>query len=521
MNEALLECLDLTVDFGRQRALDRFSFTLQHGEIVGLVGANGAGKSTLGRVLVGEIPFGSYSGELKLKGTERRFEGARVANKAGIVLIHQEGAAIDQLTIGENVMLTLEPTRWGLVDWPALHQRAHSALSLLGVSTDTQRGLGEAGGVALTELVEVSRSIVRGGSVFVFDESTAALGVDEIGNLLQRMRELARSGASVIFISHRIQEILSVCDRVVVLRDGRKVLDASRTGLDHAAVVGAMLGTTPNRGPLSQPGLSERVEGVVGAVISSPLLRLGNWRMPKSTGSGVALGPIDIAVGRGEVLGVFGPLGAGKTELLQTIFGVAQHPPRGHLTWDGVERSPATDPYSAIEMGIAFVSADRQKEGVVPQLSVLDNMMLGYHRRELSHGGFALRQHRRFELCLQLIRDLGVRTEGPDQLISSLSGGNQQKVLLARAMLNEPKLLLLDEPTRGIDVGAKRDVYRWIRKMASEGAAIIVSSLEEAELIGLADRILVLRDGKQLAILDGTAATEHDLLMLTAAGARH
>jgi ABC-type sugar transport system ATPase subunit len=521
MNAALLECLDLTVNFGRQRALDGFSFTLQRGEIVGLVGANGAGKSTLGRVLVGEIPFGSYSGELKLEGAEKRFEGARVANRAGIVLIHQEGAAVDQLTIGENVMLTLEPTRWGLIDWPALHQRADSALNLLGVSADTRRGLGESGGVALTELVEVSRSIVRGGSVFVFDESTAALGVDEIGNLLQRMRELARSGASVIFISHRIQEILSVCDRVVALRDGRKVLDAPRLGLDHAAVVGAMLGTTPNRAPSFQPDLSERADVVGGGGVSPPLLRLEHWHLPRSEGSGVALGPIDVAVGRGEILGVFGPLGAGKTELLHSMFGLAQDPPRGRLTWDDVERLPPADPYSAIDMGVALVSADRQKEGVVPQLSVLDNMMLGYHRRELSYGRFALRQHRRSELCLQLIRDLGVRTEGPDQLISTLSGGNQQKVLLARAMLNEPKLLLLDEPTRGIDVGAKRDVYRWIRKMASEGTSTIVSSLEEVELIGLADRILVLRDGKQLAILDGAEATEHDLLMLTAAGARH
>ena len=285
MNEALLECLDLTVDFGRQRALDRFSFALQRGEIVGLVGANGAGKSTLGRVLVGEIPFGSYSGELKLKGAEVRFEGARIANRAGIVLIHQEGAAVDQLTVGENVMLTLEPTRWGLIDWPALHQRADSALNLLGVSADTRRGLGESGGVALTELVEVSRSIVRGGSVFVFDESTAALGVDEIGNLLQRMRELARSGASVIFISHRIQEILLVCDRVVALRDGRKVLDAPRVALDHAAVVGAMLGTAPNR---ASPSPGFRGRGVVGgdSLVASPLIDLENWRLSKLEGSG-------------------------------------------------------------------------------------------------------------------------------------------------------------------------------------------------------------------------------------------
>src|ERR1700722_3996997 len=177
----------------------------------------------------------------------------RLAHQAGIVLVHQEGAAVDQLSIGENVMLTLEPNQYGIIAWPALHERAASALGQLGVSADTQQRLGEHGGVAPTELIEIARSIVRGGSVFVFDESTAALGVEEIGNLLQRMRELARSGASVIFISHRIQEILSVCDRVVALRDGRKVLDAPRVALDHAAVVGEMLGTPPNRGPPSQP----------------------------------------------------------------------------------------------------------------------------------------------------------------------------------------------------------------------------------------------------------------------------
>ena len=171
----------------------------------------------------------------------------RLAHQAGIVLVHQEGAAVDQLSIGENVMLTLEPNQYGIIAWPALHERAASALGQLGVSADTQQRLGEHGGVALTELIEIARSIVRGGSVFVFDESTAALGVEEIGNLLQRMRELARSGASVIFISHRIQEILSICDRVVVIRDGRKVLDAPRAELDHATVVAAMLAGIANR----------------------------------------------------------------------------------------------------------------------------------------------------------------------------------------------------------------------------------------------------------------------------------
>ena len=219
-------------------------------------------------------------------------------------MVHQEGAAVDQLSIGENVMLTLEPNQYGIIAWPALHDRAASALGQLGVSADTQQRLGEHGGVALTELIEIARSIVRGGSVFVFDELTAALGVEEIGNLVQRMRELARSGASVIFISHRIQEILSICDRVVVIRDGRKVLDAPRAELDHATVVAAMLAGIANRqssGRLAEsPHLNDHTS-------TGALLQLKNWR-PRSERSRVDLGPINLEIGRRYIDGFYNPV---------------------------------------------------------------------------------------------------------------------------------------------------------------------------------------------------------------------
>jgi ABC-type sugar transport system ATPase subunit len=381
-------------------------------------------------------------------------------------LVHQEGAAVDQLSIGENVMLTLEPNQYGIIAWPALHERAASALGQLGVSADTQQRLGEHGGVALTELIEIARSIVRGGSVFVFDESTAALGVEEIGNLLQRMRELARSGASVIFISHRIQEILSICDRVVVIRDGRKVLDAPRAELDHATVVAAMLAGIANRqssGRLAEsPHLNDHTS-------PGALLQLKNWRRPRSERSRVDLGPINLEIGRGEIFGIFGPLGAGKTELLESLFGLSESLPHGGFQWDSVKRRPPSDPHSAIEMGLAFVSADRQKQGVIPQLSLLENMLLGNRRTDLSRGRFALQHQKAREICQHYIDALGIRAQGPDQLMSTLSGGNQQKVLLARAMLNRPRLLLLDEPTRGIDVGTKREVYSWISATGRAG----------------------------------------------------
>jgi ABC-type sugar transport system ATPase subunit len=514
----LLECRDLVVDFGRQRALDRMSFRLYPGEIVGLVGANGAGKSTFGRVLVGELPFGSYGGDLRLRGEPVRFVNTRSAHAAGIMLIHQEGAAIDQISIGENVMLTNEPTRHGLIDWPTLHSQASSALDRLGAATDTRRRLGDQGGVALVELVEIARAMLRGGSIFVFDESTAALGADETNILLKRMRELAATGVGIVFISHRIDEILSVCDRIVVLRDGRKVLDAPRQGQDHRSVVSAMLGTDPDR----HARVAERPD--TGFAIRSdtpPILDIEGWRVEKGDAGQVALGPLDFEVHQGEVLGVFGALGAGKTELLQSLFGLAAERCSGRLTWDGNARSGFQSPREAIHSGLVLVSADRQKEGVVPQLSVIENMMLGWHRADLKRGGLMVRNKAATRLCKDLIRQIGVRTEGPDQTMATLSGGNQQKVLLARALINAPRLLLLDEPTRGIDIGAKRDIYRWIRDVAGRGTAVMVSSLEPSELIGLADRIVVLRDGQQLATLSGYDATEHELLVLAAGGNRH
>lgn len=518
----LIECQELTVDFGQIRALDRVSLSIRPGEIVGLVGPNGAGKSTLGRVFVGEIPFGAYQGTLRLKGRPAGFRDSREAHQAGVVLVHQEAAAVDQLSVGENVMLTLEPNRHGRIDWPALHQQAERALSQVGVVTNTRARLAELGGVALVELIEIARSIVRGSSVFVFDESTSALGTDEIKTLLLRMRELAVRGAGIVFISHRIDEVLSICDRMVVLRDGRIVLDEPRVALDYTSVLRAMLGATFDD---AQVRLDARKRRQAGAAVSgragSPVLKLRDWRVPKSDICHLDLGPIDIEVRSGEILGLFGPLGAGKTELLHSIFGLYGGGCGGEC-WIGGERvAPFTSPVAAIRQGLALVSAERQKEGVVPQLSVLDNMMLGHHRKELAWRKTVLNHQTARQLCERLIEELGIHTTGPDQIIASVSGGNQQKVLLSRALVNAPRILLLDEPTRGIDVGSKQDVYRWIYTTAAQGAAVIVSSLEETEILGLAHRILALREGRQLTVLDAAETDEHELLTLAGGGTLH
>lgn len=506
---------NVVVAFGSTRALDGVSLTIQAGEIVGLVGSNGAGKSTLGRLLVGEIPWGSYTGKLLVNGEERRFANSRSAHEAGVVLIHQEGAAVGQLSVGENVMLAIEPARYGWIDWNALHRQARTALDRVAVSVDTERPISEQGGVALFGLVETARAIARGSEVFVFDESTAALGADEIRMLLAKLRELALSNAAVVFISHRIDEILNICDRVVVLRDGRIAMDRSRQEVDHDTIVSNMLGT-------GFSGYSDRVSNtapVAGREDSGrSRLQLSNW-LVRGAGKSLAVGPIDLTVEPGEVVGVFGPLGAGKTELLRSLFGLAEIDPTGDMRINGEAVIPFQSARAAIRGGVAYVSADRQKDGVIPQLSVIENMMLGYHNNELQGPGCILRHEECHKLCEKLIAEIGIRTTGPNQPISALSGGNQQKVLLARALINSPDVLLLDEPTRGIDVGAKEDVYAWIRAVAAGGTSVVVSSMEEAEILGLSDRILVLRNGRQTALLDRADADESLLMILAAGGA--
>ncbi len=501
----LLQLDGITVEFGATRALNNVSFNVSAGEVVGLMGANGAGKSTLAKVIVGEIPHGSYRGTVTCNGSLAAFADARDAHDAGVALVHQEGAVVPQLTIGENVMLTIEPSRFGVIDWRELYSRADAAMRKLGLDIDTRRPLAGQGGVALMEQVEIARAIASGSRVFVFDESTSALGADEIGLLLQRMRELAAQGAGIIFISHRTDEILKVCDRVVILRDGRVALEAPRSELDQASIVRAMLGTA-----LAEPQSFNQNDRSGNRATA---IRLSNWARARSQESPRDVGPINIELDAGEIVAVYGPLGAGKTEFVESLYGFIPELTSGSVELAGAKFQPRT-PRESISQGIAYVSAERQRDGLVPHLSVLENMMLGWHRGAPRRRGSIVDHGAAKELCKSFIRDLAIRTQGPDQPIGNLSGGNQQKVLLARALINEPRLVLLDEPTRGIDLGAKQDVYRLIRKVASKGTAVLYATMEEDEALELSDRILVLRDGKKITLVNTRDTNRHELLAL-------
>lgn len=500
----LLKLDGITVEFGATRALNNVSFNVAAGEVVGLMGANGAGKSTLAKVIVGEIPCGAYRGTVTCDGKLAAFADARDAHSAGVALVHQEGAVVPHLTIGENVMLTIEPSRFGVIDWKELYSRADAAMRRLGLDIDTRRPLAGQGGVALMEQVEIARAIASGSRVFVFDESTSALGADEIGLLLDRMRELASQGAGIIFISHRTDEILKVCDRVVILRDGRVALEAARSELDQGAIVRAMLG-----GALAE---SERANENGRAIQGKAAVRLRDWHRARALESPRDVGPISLDVHVGEIIAVYGPLGAGKTEFVESLYGLMPELTSGSVELAGSDFRPR-NPRDSISQGIAYVSAERQKDGLVPHLSVVENMMLGWHKGAPRKGSIVNHEQSK-ELCRSFICDLAIRTQGPDQPISNLSGGNQQKVLLARALINEPRLVLLDEPTRGIDLGAKQDVYRLIRNVAAAGTAVLYATMEEDEALELSDRILVLRDGKIVTLLNTRDTNRHELLAL-------
>lgn len=501
----LLELDGITVEFGSTRALNGVAFRVSAGEVVGLMGANGAGKSTLAKVIVGEIPHGSYRGRMILDGAPVAFADTRASHDAGVALVHQEGAVVPQLTIGENVMLTIEPSRFGVINWKALYARADGAMRKLGLEIDTRQPLEGQGGVALMEQIEIARAIASGSKVFVFDESTSALGADEIGLLLSRMRELAAQGAGIIFISHRTDEILKVCDRVVILRDGRIASEAPPAELDQARIVRAMLGTElAEATTASAPQRSGD---------QKPAIRLQAWTRARSDEMPRDVGPVSIEIALAEIVAVYGPLGAGKTELVESLFGFMPELTSGTIML-GDERFEPQSPRGSIARGIAYVSAERQRDGLIPHLSVLENMMLGWHRGTPRQRGSVVDHQSAEELCRSYIRELAIRTQGPHQPIGNLSGGNQQKVLLARALINKPRLVLLDEPTRGIDLAAKQDVYRLIRKVASTGTAVLYATMEEDEALQLSDRILILRDGKAITLVNTQDTNRHELLAL-------
>lgn len=492
---ALLELKGITKQFPGVRALDGVSFDLRQGEVHALCGENGAGKSTLIKVLCGYHPAGTYGGEILLEGRPLHLRSLREARERGIGLIAQELALVPHLSVEENLFLGREPVRGGLIQWGQVRQGAREALERVGLAVDPRQPVSELG-IGQQQLVEIAKALSYQARILVLDEPTAALTEADARRLLAQLAGLRSRGVSCIYISHRLEEVFEIADRVTVLRDGRSVATHAAREVDRERVVALMVGRQVKD---LFPRPPERS--------GQELLRVEGWSVedPANPGRQVVRG-VGFTLREGEVLGIGGLMGAGRTALVSSLFGAARSRVEGRLSVaGGVARPPFREPGEAIAAGLALVSEDRKRYGLLLEASLVDNLTLAM-LRQLLRG--PLLDHEACRVRSQeQVQALRVRAPGLQALAGQLSGGNQQKVVLGKWLMARPRVLLLDEPTRGIDVGAKAEIYQLIAGLAAQGLGIVLVSSELPELLGMSHRVLVLSQGRQTADLHAAEAT--------------
>ena len=482
-NEApLLEMHDITKSFPGVRALDGVTFDLYAGEIHALVGENGAGKSTLMKVLGGVYPAGSYGGEVVLNGEARRFSSVRDAEDAGIAVIYQELSLVKEMTIGENIFLGREPRRFGIILWDELYSRASRLLKELHLQLDPRTPVGHLG-IGQQQLVEIAKALSQEARILVLDEPTAALTDTEVETLFGILNRLRERERGMIYISHKLDEVFRISDRITVLRDGRTVGTEATKQLDEARVIARMVGREV--GSIFPEAKHERGD----VVFEARGIRVED---PNIKGK-LLVNDVSFHVRRGEVLGVAGLMGAGRSDLLMAIFGAHAGRTTAEIYVEG-ERVRIGRPSDAIEHGVGFVTEDRKRFGLILDQTIINNMTLAGLPR-LS-GNFLTDVDAEAAAGERFRRELRVKAPSVFTVAGTLSGGNQQKVVLAKWLLTNPKILFLDEPTRGIDVGAKQEIYALINRLAREGLAIVLVSSELPEVLGLSDRVIVLHEGR-------------------------
>jgi ABC-type sugar transport system ATPase subunit len=479
--------------FPGAQALSDVSFAIAAGSCHALCGENGAGKSTLGKLIAGiHRPDG---GRLIVHGREVHFDGPRDALAAGVGMVHQELAFCDNLSVAENLCLSALPVRGGLVDREEMARRAASMLAETGTPLDVTRPFGKLP-IGQRQMVQIAAAVGGGARIIVFDEPTSSLSQVEAERLFALIERLKAQEVTCIYVSHRMPEIFRLCDAVTVLRDGRHVATRPTTGLTESDLVQMMIGR-----PLGDY-FPRHAEGAGG----DEVLRVDGLTVPGK------FEDVSFAVRAGEVVGLAGLMGAGRSEVASTLFGI-ERPTRGRIVFEGREVRIGS-PARAISLGIGYVPEDRKRQGLVLGASGVHNTSLPILRR-LSRLGWVRRRSER-RLAREYFDRLRVRTPSLDAVVAGLSGGNQQKIVLAKWLAANSRLLILDEPTRGVDVGAKAEIHTLIGELASRGTAILVISSELPEVISLSERIVVLRTGRVAGELTRSEATEDSVLRLMA-----
>ena len=498
---ALLRMEGITKTFGSARALDGVDLTLRRGEVHALVGENGAGKSTLVKIMTGA--YHRDSGEMWLDGERVDFDTPAQAQAAGVCAVHQEIHLLTHRTVAENVYLGREPRRWGFVDWRRMNHETGALLAGLGLDIDPRAVVGTLN-TARQQMVAIARGVSLGAKVLVLDEPTSSLSPREVTILYDLVRRLKAQRTAIVYISHRFDELYAICDRVTVLRDGRLVSSHDLASLDRLDLVCLMLGKSRDALRAGTTAFGEQRHAPAASLTAPqpPLLRT------EAIARGSRLRGVSLEVAAGEIVGVAGLLGSGRTETARAIFGAA--PSEQGAVYLGGRRLDPQSPDDAIAAGIGFVSEDRKAEGIIPELSIRENLTLAALPM-LTRFGIVSRS-RQVEIVERFMRRLGIKAASADQRIRELSGGNQQKVLLARWLCTEPRLLILDEPTRGIDIGAKGEIQALVNELAASGLGVLMISSELEELVEGSTRVVVLRDGRSVAVLQGDEISQQAII---------
>ncbi|ERK17787.1 MAG: sugar ABC transporter ATP-binding protein [Pantoea sp.] len=491
MTAFALEAEGISKFFPGVKALDNVSLRVKPGSVHALMGENGAGKSTLMKCLIGM--YRPDKGTIRIKGEPVQFQDTMDALRSGISMIHQELNLVPHMTVAENIWLGREPMKYGFVDHALLNRQTQELLNKLNIRLKAERMVGELS-IAAQQMVEIAKAVSWNSDIVIMDEPTSALTETEVSHLFTIIRDLREQGKAIIYISHKMDEIFSITDEISIFRDGAWVGSNSTTQFTRQSLITQMVGRE-----LTQ--LFPKFNNAIGEEVLTV----------RNLNSKGRFQDVNFTLRKGEILGVAGLVGAGRSEVMESLFGMESFD-SGEVLIDGVPVK-IDSPSTAIEKGMAFLTEDRKKSGLFLVLSVLENMSIVNMPDYIGKSGFV--SHMKMaQDCMEQIRKLNIKTPTMDQIINNLSGGNQQKVLIARWLLAQPKILILDEPTRGIDVGAKAEIYRLISELANRGVAIIMVSSELPEILGMSDRVMVMHAGRITGILNKEEADQETILSL-------
>lgn len=501
MKKKLLEMRNITKDFSGVKALDHVNLVVQEGEIHALVGENGAGKSTLMNILSGIYAYGTYEGDIIYDGKICEFHDIKESTKVGIVIIHQELALIPYLTIAENVYLGNECSHHGLINWDETYRRTEQLMKRVGLHENSETAIKDIG-VGKQQLVEIVKALSKNARLLILDEPTAALNDDDAEHLLDLLLELKQEGLTAIIITHKLNEVMKVADKITVLRDGSTIetIDPAKETVTPDRIVAGMVGRSlKDYYPKRTPHIGE------------VMFEIRDWTAyAPNVADKKIVDDVNLTVRRGEIVGIAGLMGAGRTELAMSVFGRSYGTKiSGHLYKDGKELNLKTVS-DAIRAGIAYVTEDRKQAGLILTDDVLHNISLASLNKISKHG--VVDTNAEISAAQDYTKRMNIKVSSISQLTGKLSGGNQQKVVLSKWIMTDPDLLILDEPTRGIDVGAKYEIYCIINDLIAQGKSVLMISSEMPELLGMADRIYVMNEGRIVGQMDAAEATQNKIM---------